>query len=392
MPFTGKATYDAGATLPELIEDVSDIIGIVSPFETPLLDYLGDPKRSAASTIHEWLEDTLLPNTDTLNQGSFTPDPTTTTALTVANGNRFKVGDQVRPGTSGEVIFITAVSGNNLTVIRGYGGTTAIALSNGLALTILGNAALEGDDASPAKQTNRVRKLNYTQIFSATVNVSGSMQAARAHGIADELDYQKQERTRELLRDLENCIINGVAPAANQQGSSTVRRTMNGLLKTITTNNFSPDSGPIPPGGGGSNDELNEAVLNAAIRTIWEQSSAKIDTIVVNGIQKRRINSFITQSRQYQPEDTAFRNLVSVYESDFGVCRVILSRWVPPASVLLLDSSRIEVMPLRGRSFGFKPLAATGDSHAGQVLGEYTLEVRNENAHGVIKNLATSAA
>ena len=31
MAFTGKATYGAGAGLPELVEDVSDIIGIVSP-------------------------------------------------------------------------------------------------------------------------------------------------------------------------------------------------------------------------------------------------------------------------------------------------------------------------------------------------------------------------
>ena len=43
MAFTGKATYTAGATLPEIAEDVGDIIGIVSPFETPLLDVLGDP-------------------------------------------------------------------------------------------------------------------------------------------------------------------------------------------------------------------------------------------------------------------------------------------------------------------------------------------------------------
>jgi hypothetical protein len=260
-----------------------------------------------------------------------------------------------------------------------------------MSLTILGNAALEGDDAAAAKQTNRVRKQNYTQIFSATVNVSGSMQAARSYGVADELDYQKQERTRELLRDLENCIINGVAPAANPQGSSTVRRTMNGILKLISTNIFAPDSGVIPPGGGSGNDELNEAVLNAALRAIWEQSSGKIDTIVVNGVQKRRINGFITQSRQYQPEDSNFRNLVSVYESDFGVCRVVMSRWVPPSMVLLLDSSRVEMPPLRGRSFGFKPLAATGDAVSGQVLGEYTLEFKNENAHGVIKNLATTA-
>ena len=61
MSFTGKATYAGGATMPELAEDVADLIGIVSPYETPLLDALGDPMREAASTHHEWLEDELLP-------------------------------------------------------------------------------------------------------------------------------------------------------------------------------------------------------------------------------------------------------------------------------------------------------------------------------------------
>jgi hypothetical protein len=60
MPFTGKATFTAGANLPELAEDVSDVISLVSPFETPLLDMLGDAKVAAMSTIHEWLEDALV--------------------------------------------------------------------------------------------------------------------------------------------------------------------------------------------------------------------------------------------------------------------------------------------------------------------------------------------
>ena len=60
MPFTGKPTYAAGADLPELVEDVSDVIGLVSPFETPLLDHIGDAKRAAGGTIHEWLEDALV--------------------------------------------------------------------------------------------------------------------------------------------------------------------------------------------------------------------------------------------------------------------------------------------------------------------------------------------
>ncbi|MEX2218352.1 MAG: DUF5309 family protein [Phycisphaerales bacterium] len=388
MAFTGKATYTAGETLPELIEDVSDVIGIVSPFETPLLDHLGDAKRPALGTVHEWIEDTLLPNTDALDQTVYSPDPQNATALTVEHGERFRAGDQVRPGTNPEVFLVTAVSGNDLTVVRGYGGTAKAVLADGMALTILGHAALEGDDAPAARFTDRARRQNYTQIFTAAVSVSGSMQAARAPGVRDEADYQKQERLRELLRDLENCVINGVAPAAAPQGSGTVRRTMNGIIQQIQTNIFLPDSGGIPPGGGGGADELNEAVLNAAMRLIWEQSSAKVDTIVVGGMQKRRINSFIQSARAYSPSDTRFRDLVSVYESDFGVCRVVLSRWVPPGHVLLLDSSRIEVMPLAGRSFQYQPLAATGDSVNGMLVGEYTLEFKNENAHGLIKGLA----
>jgi len=65
MSFTGKATYSAGATLPEIAEDVADLVAVNSPHETPLLDALGDPARSARSTVHEWIEDALLPNTDT---------------------------------------------------------------------------------------------------------------------------------------------------------------------------------------------------------------------------------------------------------------------------------------------------------------------------------------
>lgn len=217
------------------------------------------------------------------------------------------------------------------------------------------------------------------------------MHAARQHGIADELDYQKQERMRELLRDLENCVINGTAPAATPQGSSSVRRSMNGIARLIASNQFQPGQGGFPPGGGAGNNELTETVLNAGLRAVWEQSSGKIDTIVVNGVQKRRINQFISSTaRAYAPEDARFREVVSVYESDYGVCRVILSRSVPADTVLLLDSSRIEVLPLSGRSFHFKPLAPTGDSSSGLVVGEYTLEFRNENAHGLVRGLATT--
>ena len=389
MAFTGKASYGAGVDLPELVEDVSDIIGIVSPYETPLLDHLGDAKRAAMSTVHEWIEDALLPNKGQINQTVFNPDPQSETSITVDDVSVFRVGDLVRPGNSSEVMMVLAiVSGTNqLVSARGYGATVAATLADNMELTILGNAALEGDDAPDARFTNRSRKSNFTQIFTAGIDVSGSLQASRAYGIADEVDYQKQERMRELLRDLENCVINGVAPVSSGQGSSTVRRSMNGLVHSMESNLFVPGQGGIPVGDGTGSDELNEEILNAALKQIWDQSSGAIDTIVVGGAQKRKINGFATGSRAYLPDDQTYSDMISVYESDFGVCRVVMSRWVPSDSLLLLDSSRISVLPMQGRSFHYKPLAATGDSIAGQVIGEYTLEMKNENAHGLVTGL-----
>src|SRR4051812_22812090 len=109
MSFTGKATYSAGATLPEIVEDVSDLVAIASPHETPLLDALGDPARAARSTVHEWLEDALLPNTDTVNDSSY-GDATTDTSFVVAHADRFRVGDQIRCEGRPEVMLVTAVN------------------------------------------------------------------------------------------------------------------------------------------------------------------------------------------------------------------------------------------------------------------------------------------
>lgn len=390
MAFTGKATYSAGATLPEIAEDVSDIIGLVSPHETPLLDHLGDPQRSALSTVHEWLEDTLLPNTDAVDDQSISIPPSET-LFTVENGDRFRIGDQIMLEGKDEVMLVTGVTSNDLTVVRQYGGSPTANLVDNDVINIIGNAALEGDDAPTTRFTNRVRKQNYTQIFTSTVEVSGSQLATQSIGLDDELDYQKQERLRELLRDLENCVINGYAASSDPQGDSSTRRTMRGAIASITTNQFQPNVGPIPAGDGVGNDLLNEAVLNAVLREVWEQSSGTIDTIVCSGFQKRQINGFISSTQRFIDHESKFSSLVDIYESDFGVCRVIMSRWVPLDALLFVDQSRMDVMPLAGRSFQFKPLASQGDAETGQVIGEYTLEFRNENAHALLNGLATTA-
>jgi hypothetical protein len=384
MAFTGKATYSAGTTLPELAEDVSDVIAIISPDETPLLDTLGDPLREATSTRHEWLEDELLPNKDAINDSTWS-NPASDTEFVVDHGSRFRVGDQIQVEGSEELILVTVVDTNTLTVIRGYAGTTPENLADNQVLNILGNAALEGAQKPNARFTNRVRCSNYTQIFTAAVEVSGTDLAARQLGLADEMDYAKQERLREMIRDLENTVLNGGLPAGDPQGSGTARRTMKGIIQHLSTNVFSTGDSGFPAG-----NDLDEAKVNYVLRKIWEISSGNVDLIVVGGFQKRKINAFCSESRSYSATDTTFTDMVITYQSDFGVCRIVTTRWLPQDAALFLDSSRISVLPLTGRSFHFKPLASSGDYECGELIGEYTLELKNEGAHGLIRNLTTS--
>ena len=379
MPFTGKATYSAGATLPELAEDVSDLVAIVSAHETPLLDALGDAGRVARSTVHEWVEDALYPNALAVATA------VSATVFTFEHVDRLRVGDQLLAPDGGERMLVAAINPANgqVTMTRAYGGSATSAVGSGSSLVVLGNAALEGEDAAAARFTSRARRSNVTQIFSATCEVSGSEQAVRQLGVGDEMDHQKTQRLRELLRDLENSVINGFAPPADAQGSATVRRTMRGLCSFLSAGAMPANFGPLPDG-----DALTEPILNAALRALWQRGGgASIDTIVVNGREKRRINEFVAAGRRFLNSTDSFRDAVSVYESDFGICRVLLSRYVPTGTVLLLDSAQVDVLPLAGRSFQYRPLAVTGDRVAGQMIGEYTLEVRNAAGMGAITGL-----
>lgn len=284
MTFTGKATYGANnGSLPEIAEDVSDIAGIVCPFETPLLAYLGDSKRAATENVHKWQEDVIKPS-----------------------------------------------------------------------------------------KIQRVWRKNHTQIFTRDIEVDGSRLAVNQIAIADEIDYQKQEKLREVLRDLENCVVNGVKAPEKMTKGNAVHRSMGGIISTIKTNVFEA-----------AGNELTEELLNDALGSIYVRQSGNIDTIVVSGMQKRRINTFTGTLTCRDGSATT-----TDYGSDYGTCRVILSRWIPRNTVLLIDSSRIDVMPLRGRSFHYKPLITRGEKERGQIVGEYTVEVRNETAHGIIRGLS----
>jgi hypothetical protein len=82
-------------------------------------------------------------------------------------------------------------------------------------------------------------------------------------------------------------------------------------------------------------------------------------------------------------------NAADVYVSDFGIIQIVPNRFIPNTDnddvAFLLDPEMAAVAYLR--PFQTIELAKTGDSENTELLVEYTLEVKNQAAHGIIADL-----
>lgn len=372
--FTGKATYTGGATLPEKAEDMADNVAISSPQDAPFLDFIGDGLVPARATVHEWVEDSLNPAVDTVNDGTIAV-PLTETVWDVSNGSRFQVGDIITHGDDGqELMQVTGVAGNTLTVVRGFGGSTATNLVTAEPIVIVSAARLEGDDAAAPRQRVRTRKSNYTQIFSETVEISGSEIAVTQAAMRDdEFNYQKARRTTEQLQALERAVIFGRPPAANPEGSATIRRYMRGILPTISTNKYVAGAGGIPAG------DLTDAIIRQFMQLQFQATGVMPNFLCVSPFQRYKVTEATQPIRVLSNTDRRMLSVVRELETDFGVIAVIPSRWVPKNCAFGGNSGRVKVLPLAGRSFFFKEAQPAADKRQGQVIGEYTVEIRNED-------------
>lgn len=366
MVFTGRAIYDTGV-FNGVAEDVSDLVSMISPFETPLLDRLPPPVKPATNVLHEWLEDDLNPNTIVASETI--DDATTTLDVVDLNGASvtgfLQAGAVLQSTATGEYFQITSISGNELTLTRGFGGTTAATVTAADQLFVISDAALEGADVTGDISRPRTRVTNFTQIFKKDVIVSGTVQnTTQLGGISDEMDYQRAQRLKESLRDLEKAVIRGKA-SGNSLGSATAYRTMRGLLDFVATNATTVTS--ILP------DQVNDV-----IKLAWDNGADDLDLIIADPLSKRLIDNFNSTRIDVANRDERYHNKVSFFESTYGVQEVVLGRWMPANTFVVLSSQRVRVVPLQGRSFQFVPVSRTGDSEKGMIIGEYTLEVMNE--------------
>jgi len=355
---------------------ISDIIHLIDPRETPVLDALGglDAARSKFNIRQngykiEILEDEMEPLATTANQG--TTIATNASSLTVADASVFQPGHIIL--IDSEYKWVSAVdTANNTISISAYGGTNATHAATS-AIELVGMSRLEGDDADYGPIVDITAPYNYTSIFQAALNISGTQQVISQHGIANEYEYQSMKKIPHLMRLIEKQLFHGVRTA----GTATTPRGFGGLGTFITDNS-------VNAGGGIAKADLDD------VMEYCYSDGGYPDLFVCNPAVARDLRDLIDTSSfvRVDQQNTAIGMApTQQIRTQYGDLRVLMSRWCPVSKAFVLTSSKVGLYTLR--PFEWKELAMTGDSRKGEVVGEFSMLVANDKAHGYIYGLTS---
>ena len=253
------------------------------------------------------------------------------------------------------------------------------------------NAVIEGDDATIDATTATTRAFNYCQISDKVIALSGTQSSVDAAGRADEMAYQIAKKSKELKKDMEFALIKGTVQEA---GDATDARDLGSLPTWIKTNGDAGTSGSLSTGSGtdlpnsGTDRDLTETILKTVILEVYT-SGGDLDLLVVPPSVKQVISGFNANTTRFGPADKRVEYAaIDVYSSDFGDIQVVPNRVMATTDeklCFLLQSDMAAAAYLRDFQIG--DLAKTGDSEKKQLLVEWTLEMRNEAAHGIILDI-----
>ena len=239
----------------------------------------------------------------------------------------------------------------------------------------------------------RSQNTNVTQIFHEKVSVTYAKQSnsGRLAGITgtgmendapNELDFQTARALEKIARDIEHTFINGVynLAAASNQANKT-----RGMLAAATTTAIDLQ-----------NAALTQTVLNNAYKAAFDAGADFTDMVLIcNSTVKQFLSTIYGGQAGFNLPDS--RNVGGVnlqtVETDFGVLRIMLNRFMPNNALLGVDVSCVrpveQDVPDKGNFFR-EPLSKTGAAEEYQIFGQIGLDHGPSWKHFKITNIKIS--
>lgn len=267
------------------------------------------------------------------------------------------------------------------------------------------NAMIDGADAPSDSNALPTRIGNHSQQAGKTVSASTRARDGATLNMGDAYAYQVMMRQQELKRDVDAILLFNQASLAD---SGVAAGTSAGLDAWLTTNDssgsggsatgFNTSTGIVAVAVPGTKRALSEATIRDTCQTIYDaggnpsilmgrtpvirrlsawmfSTSAQVATLM-SDVKEKRAAAIATGA-------------VNVFVTDFGIVLTMLANRLQPieatatSAVFIIDPEYLACSWLtRIHTF---PLAKTGTADKGEMVGDFTLKVMNEKAHGVIR-------
>lgn len=379
-----RSTYQAITGENILVREVGDKIALLDRDTTPLLVMSINAKRKFGTKVSriEQIED------DVRQLWGFASAQidSVTTALLVNDGTLFAVGDLVaaqKANTSAaaeEVIRVTAVATNTLTVTRGIGGAGADTIATTAALRILGSAYAENAGLGTVRSTTKTVIISYTQIFREPFSISRTMRANETFGERDET-YQEMKAQTEIKKQLEAAALWGRA-SESLAAPGTIRTTM-GFKARVSTNLT----------------DMATTITIAKFNTLSETGfryGSKVKTLIAAPVYHSAVANFGQGKMQVKTGETAFgvnfRRLILPHGDLLLAPNWLMENGISGQAgygdeAYVVDLSAIELRYLNGNGVNcdvalFRNVKRDGtDGFTHEYLGELGWVIINERKH-----------
>ncbi len=275
------------------------------------------------------------------------------------------------------------------------------------------NKQLEGDDiASIATAATAFRVSNFTQIARKLVMMSDTnINGVKTVG-GNPMGRQVMKSMKEYKRDIELDLLGRQGSSA---GSTTLARASGGVCAWIFGTGATDAGNTVLPSTGGtggnttfttpsyassvvsgqvdgttSTSSVVLADVTAAAELAWADGGEP-DVIIASSAQKKKLDalsSLATRTVEVgRQAELSVQSSVNLFVTAFGTFKVVLSRYVPRPTILMLQMDKWAIGQLRAPKT--VDLAKIGDGERKMIVGEYTLIARNPNSsakiHGFVE-------
>jgi len=363
--------------------DMQNRVFLYDPEANPVLTVVTVNTMTETQTEVEgkWLEDSPIPEWFALSAGI---NNVVTSAIVVAGTGKFMLAPTLlRNMDTGEVVFVSAVATDTITIARGWGGTTAAAmLTTDRLLNLRNNQAQASATAPQSLATLKTTKSNFAQIVTHTVKVDKTLEAVELYGGSERI-YQRKKASTEHARDWEQLLLHG------QKGSdvsgATPTFTTGGLDQFVTSNVLSA-SGVLPESQwmGYLYSAFRFSVNPGKKRKALYSSSELVNTINSWGTAKLQTTPNADKASQRYGID------IREYVSGFGQLSVILHPLLENGAAgrgYIVDHDGVAIRYLRPTAMSTNVQAPEADFYMDKILTQGGFRIAQELCHGIVKGV-----